>query len=109
MALPALAPWCTGFAGEGEAASGPHPGSDPGREHAGCRWVLQARTEICPPAEYPLKSRWTGGDQHWQDGPIVTREELKEDPLLVSCEPYNTLILDRKGFLVPSRISRNYR
>ncbi len=31
--------------------------------------------------------------------PIMTTEDLEEDPLQVFAEPYNTLILDRKGFL----------
>ena len=31
--------------------------------------------------------------------PIMKTEDLEEDPLLVYAEPYNTLILDRKGFL----------
>ena len=30
--------------------------------------------------------------------PIVNEEELEKDPLLLYAEPYNTLILDRKGF-----------
>jgi len=33
--------------------------------------------------------------------PIMTRADLKEDPLQVFAEPYNTLILDRKGFRGP--------
>jgi len=31
--------------------------------------------------------------------PIMTAKDLEEDPLQVFAEPYNTLILDRKGFL----------
>jgi len=31
--------------------------------------------------------------------PIMKAEDLEEDPLQVFAEPYNTLILDRKGFL----------
>jgi len=30
--------------------------------------------------------------------PIMTDEELKNDPLLIFAEPYNTLILDKRGF-----------
>ena len=30
--------------------------------------------------------------------PIMTAEELKNDPLLIFAEPYNTLILDKRGF-----------
>src|SRR5690606_4041140 len=30
--------------------------------------------------------------------PIMTAEELKNDPLLILAEPYNTLILDKRGF-----------
>jgi mannitol-1-phosphate 5-dehydrogenase len=33
--------------------------------------------------------------------PIMTLAELEKDPLLVYAEPYNTLILDRKGFKLP--------
>jgi mannitol-1-phosphate 5-dehydrogenase len=33
--------------------------------------------------------------------PIMTLAELEKDPLLVYAEPYNTLILDRKGFKCP--------
>ena len=33
--------------------------------------------------------------------PIMTMDELEKDPLLVYAEPYNTLILDRKGFKCP--------
>lgn len=30
--------------------------------------------------------------------PLMTEEDLKEDPLTIFAEPYNTLILDREGF-----------
>ena len=30
--------------------------------------------------------------------PIMTKEELGKDPLMIYAEPFNTLILDRKGF-----------
>jgi mannitol-1-phosphate 5-dehydrogenase len=30
--------------------------------------------------------------------PIMTDEELKNDPLMIFAEPYNTLILDKRGF-----------
>jgi len=30
--------------------------------------------------------------------PIMTKEDLKQDPLMIFAEPYNNLILDRKGF-----------
>jgi mannitol-1-phosphate 5-dehydrogenase len=33
--------------------------------------------------------------------PIMTEEDLKEDPLLIFAEPYNTLILDKRGFKGP--------
>lgn len=33
--------------------------------------------------------------------PIMTDEELKNDPLLIFAEPYNTLILDKMGFKGP--------
>ena len=33
--------------------------------------------------------------------PIMTSAELEKDPLMVFAEPYNTLILDRKGFKSP--------
>jgi mannitol-1-phosphate 5-dehydrogenase len=33
--------------------------------------------------------------------PIMTQSELTKDPLMVYAEPYNTLILDRKGFKTP--------
>ena len=33
--------------------------------------------------------------------PIMTIAELEKDPLIVYAEPYNTLILDRKGFKSP--------
>jgi mannitol-1-phosphate 5-dehydrogenase len=33
--------------------------------------------------------------------PIMTLAELEKDPLVVYAEPYNTLILDRKGFKSP--------
>lgn len=33
--------------------------------------------------------------------PIMTDEELKNDPLLIFAEPYNTLILDKLGFKGP--------
>lgn len=33
--------------------------------------------------------------------PIMTEEELKNDPLLIFAEPYNTLILDKMGFKGP--------
>ena len=33
--------------------------------------------------------------------PIMTLVELEKDPLMVYAEPYNTLILDRKGFKSP--------
>jgi mannitol-1-phosphate 5-dehydrogenase len=33
--------------------------------------------------------------------PIMTRQDLQQDPLQVFAEPYNTLILDQKGFLGP--------
>lgn len=33
--------------------------------------------------------------------PIMTRKDLKEDPLQVFAEPYKTLIVDRKGFRNP--------
>lgn len=33
--------------------------------------------------------------------PIIPRAELEKDPLVVFAEPYNTLILDRKGFRSP--------
>jgi mannitol-1-phosphate 5-dehydrogenase len=31
--------------------------------------------------------------------PIMTRKDMDEDPLQIFAEPYNTLIVDRKGFL----------
>ncbi len=33
--------------------------------------------------------------------PIIPHTELEKDPLVVFAEPYNTLILDRKGFKTP--------
>lgn len=33
--------------------------------------------------------------------PIMTARDLEEDPLRVFAEPYNTLILDKKGFIGP--------
>jgi mannitol-1-phosphate 5-dehydrogenase len=33
--------------------------------------------------------------------PIIPQAELKKDPLVVFAEPYNTLIVDRKGFKSP--------
>jgi len=33
--------------------------------------------------------------------PIIPASELKKDPLVVFAEPYNTLIVDRKGFKAP--------
>jgi mannitol-1-phosphate 5-dehydrogenase len=33
--------------------------------------------------------------------PFMTREDLKQDPLQIFAEPYNTLILDKKGFRNP--------
>ncbi len=33
--------------------------------------------------------------------PIMTAQELEKDPLIVFAEPYNTLILDKKGFRSP--------
>jgi mannitol-1-phosphate 5-dehydrogenase len=33
--------------------------------------------------------------------PIMTRDDLDKDPLMVYAEPYNTLILDRRGFKSP--------
>jgi mannitol-1-phosphate 5-dehydrogenase len=33
--------------------------------------------------------------------PFMTKEDLRQDPLQIFTEPYNTLILDKKGFLNP--------
>ncbi len=33
--------------------------------------------------------------------PIMTEEDLKEDPLIIFAEPYNTLIVDKRGFKGP--------
>ncbi len=33
--------------------------------------------------------------------PIMTRKDMEKDPLMVFAEPYNNLILDRKGFINP--------
>jgi mannitol-1-phosphate 5-dehydrogenase len=33
--------------------------------------------------------------------PFMTKEDLSQDPLQIFAEPYNTLILDKKGFLNP--------
>jgi mannitol-1-phosphate 5-dehydrogenase len=33
--------------------------------------------------------------------PFMTKEDLEQDPLQLFAEPYNTLILDKKGFLNP--------
>ncbi|MDP2337406.1 MAG: mannitol-1-phosphate 5-dehydrogenase, partial [Bacteroidota bacterium] len=33
--------------------------------------------------------------------PIIPQAELEKDPLVVFAEPYNTLIVDRKGFMSP--------
>jgi mannitol-1-phosphate 5-dehydrogenase len=33
--------------------------------------------------------------------PFMTSEDLRQDPLQIFAEPYNTLILDKKGFLNP--------
>ncbi len=33
--------------------------------------------------------------------PFMTKEDLRQDPLQIFAEPYNTLILDKKGFLNP--------
>lgn len=33
--------------------------------------------------------------------PFMTKEDLQQDPLQIFAEPYNTLILDKKGFLNP--------
>jgi mannitol-1-phosphate 5-dehydrogenase len=68
----------------------------------GAAGFFREKLRAALPAEYPLEKRL--GLVETSIGkmvPIVTIEELKEDPLLVSCEPYNTLILDRKGFLGP--------
>ena len=51
------------------------------------------------PEDYPLDQRV--GLVETSIGkmvPIMTEEELKNDPLLIFAEPYNTLIVDRQGF-----------
>lgn len=63
---------------------------------------MRSRLTELLPRNYPLDKRV--GLVETSIGkmvPIMTEEDLKEDPLIIFAEPYNTLIVDKGGFKGP--------
>lgn len=63
---------------------------------------MRSRLTELLPRNYPLDKRV--GLVETSIGkmvPIMTEEDLKEDPLIIFAEPYNTLIVDKRGFKGP--------
>ena len=63
---------------------------------------MRSRLKELLPKNYPLDKRV--GLVETSIGkmvPIMTEEDLKEDPLVIFAEPYNTLIVDKRGFKGP--------
>jgi len=60
---------------------------------------VKKQLQSCLPSDYPLdKMVGLVETSIGKMVPIITMAELEKDPLLVYAEPYNTLILDGKGF-----------
>jgi len=63
---------------------------------------LYVKTELQKylPPDYPLESKVGLVETSiGKMAPILSEQELREDPLRVVSEPYNTLILDKNGFI----------